>query len=249
MRLNKTSIIRFCTIPFMLPMLVFFNTGMASDDDGRMTRPSHFILTDIEDVTEVSGYTGKLHRINIGTYDYSDNWQERPPVIQGKAFAGIQSIEWSEQYDRPCHMELRPWPVNTDMVSGYLDPRRPSLKRINICNRGNWGDTKTVYVNGYVKAISVCTTKKPDSSRNRLKGIRLWGATLSRTAPFVRDIPGLPSEEWHRNCKGNWDSVVSCPAGYIASGVKIYTDYQDKFIRGLGLKCRKVELGRSPFLQ
>ncbi len=227
----------------------YFSIGIASEEDGRMSRPSHFILTDVEDVAGVSGYTGRLHRINIGTYDYSDNWQEQPPVISGKAFAGIQLIEWSEYFDKPCQMKVRPWPLNTDMVSGYLDPRRPSVKSFFICSKTGTGDTRTVAVDGYVRAISVCTTKKQDSSKNRLKGIRIWGASLSHQAPFVRDLPGLPAEGKHRNCKGNWDPMVSCPSGYIASGIRIYTNYADKFIRGLGLKCRKVELSRSPFKQ
>jgi len=209
--------------------------------------PDNFILTDTDDLTEISGYTGNLKHLNVGTYEYYENWQTQPGVSSGTAFAGIYKIKWEELSDKPCWMELTPMALNSEMESGLNDPRGPFDKHINLCsNKNKHGNDKSLSVPGYVKAIAACTTDKKDSAKNRLKGIKLWGATLSKQSPLVVDVPGSPAKVEHTHCK-KWHGKVSCPAGYIASGLKIYTHYQEDYFRGLGLKCRKVELSTTPY--
>ncbi len=230
----------------LISSIFFMNTGMTENNNSELTRPDKFIFTDVDSLTMVSGYAGKLKRIFVGTYTYSEDWRTDPIIGSGETFAGIKTITWAEFLDKPCWMGVKPWPLNAYIAEDSLPSSIPPEKDINLCNSTQNGDTRSISVTGYVKAIKVCTTDKKDSSKNRLKGIKIWEAKLSKVPPYVRDVPGSPAKNEHKNCK-IWHNKVSCPAGYIASGIKVYTDQESRYFRGLSLKCRRVSLGRSVF--
>lgn len=211
----------------------------------KLAHADFYVFTDTQNLSQISGYNGDQERINIGVYDDYRDWRTSSEPV-GKANAGIVAITWGEKGDKPCSMELIPSALNADMENGLIDPRGPFDKKKNFCKNDNDGNFKTADTLGFVNGISVCTTDKNDSSKDRLKGIEIYAATLSKREPHVRNVEAEPEKSEHRHC-ANWHSPVMCPEGFIASGVKIYRHPQEGFFRGMSLKCRKVAISQSPY--
>jgi hypothetical protein len=173
--------------------------------------------------TAVSGDTGG-HSYTIGT--------------DSDAVAAY-SLRWWEDSDDPC--KFRFYKRNLD--SGDVNtPER------DFCN-GSPGNEKWAErrgVNEYITAIQVCRNDKQDSTRESIKGIRLWGRVIDKNAVTLGPENG-PDEDKHNHCEV-WRTKVSCPAGQIATKIKVYydtyvsygfaTDYG--FARGISLGCRPI---------
>lgn len=72
-------------------------------------------------------------------------------------------------------------------------------------------------------------------------GIRLYIAEV-RADDSVIALNHCEQDK-HTNCAA-WRAAVNCPAGHIASGLRVH--HRDDYFTGLGLKCRKVEVGSQP---
>ncbi|GEM_PF-2326589 len=207
---------------------------------------TYFTLSNTNIPSKISGYSGTLTRLNVGEFSYEEPLS-LPSGDYGSeetrlrhSHAGITDVSWQENHDKPCDIKATPRALNRASVK-----KQPSPKSKNICT-GRAGNKKVVSLPAgqYVRGISVCTTNKKQSRKNRLKGIALYAATLSTSPPLVRSINAAAEKAQHTNCR-KWHQYVGCPNGYIATGLQIYS--QDDSFRGLGLKCRKVELSPSPF--
>ncbi|NWG38511.1 MAG: hypothetical protein HXY27_00885 [Hydrogenophilaceae bacterium] len=221
-----------------------------------MSAPGHaanyVVLGDTSEPDGISGFLGTPHLINVG--EFSVDYE---PVSTGTqahgsgsrtltTYAGIRGITWSEDKDKPCDIVVDA----KELVSGRQvgDSNTAVMAKdghFEIC-KGSKGNTKVVEFGNskhYVHGIGVCTTDKKDSTENRLKGIRIYptevkdDGTLNRMSNYVQNK--------HTNCNDKyWRKPVNCPTGYIASGLRVH--HRDGYFTGIGLKCRKVELGNSP---
>lgn len=211
-----------------------------------------FVLRDPVILDSVSGYIGNPTRLNIGRHAvYSIGEDQNGASVRfdaGKADLGIGGIKWGERGDKPCEFRLLPQYLNTIFPAGRtVEPLGGLVKTRNICpGQGRAGDFLTVRAKAnnnqvaFVNGISVCVTKRKDSSKSRLKGIRLYGVTLHETAPLVRAVDASPEHNAQPHCKDNWQEAVFCPAGFIATGLRIFENPTEPSARGLSLRCKRV---------
>jgi hypothetical protein len=174
--------------------------------------------------TRVSGDTGKYTKVVGGENEYQ----------------AAYSIRWWESSDDPCKFEVYTRHLNNP--DNFKSPDRSFCK-------GSPGDEKWAERRGkneYITAIQVCLTDKKDSTRNKVKGVRLWGRTLDVKAAKLGPQNG-PDESRHTNCK-TWSKKASCPAGQVATKVKVYFEKYTQgpwehdygFAKGIALGCREI---------
>ena len=144
------------------------------------------------------------------------------------------SIKWYEDADAPCKFRVYNRHLN---LGGVKTPEA------SWCG-GSPGNEKWAERRGadeYISALQVCLTDKKDSTKNKVKGIRVWGKTL--TAGSLGPENG-PDEAKHTNCK-QWSNKVSCSSGKIATKIKVYyNEYQwttHGSATGISLGCRDVD--------
>ena len=130
-----------------------------------------------------------------------------------------------ERFNRPC--ELGVYKANID---GSVD---------SIW--AEWDDcvttspNKTVGFNTgsgiYVRGIAACTN---NNANQRVKGIQVFGATIS-AGGVVTPV----GDDWFSrpNC-ATWHAPVFCPAGQIATKVRVHHTGDE--MNGLSLACRDV---------
>ena len=101
--------------------------------------------------------------------------------------------------------------------------------------------------NEYITKVQVCLTDKKDSTKNKIKGIRLWGRTLNVKEATLGAVNG-PDEARHTNCK-KWSKKVACPDGQVATKIKVYFEKYNQgpyhevdygFAKGIALGCREI---------
>lgn len=152
----------------------------------------------------------------------------------------VYSIRWWEDSDDPC--KFRAYKRDLDDASDVNLPER------SFCD-GSPGNEKWAErrgANEYVTAIQICRNDKADSTKEKLKGIRLFGRTIDKAAATLGPENG-PDEAKHTNCDV-WRQKVACPSGQVASKFKVYyetytvygtqTDYG--FAKGIALGCRRI---------
>jgi len=144
------------------------------------------------------------------------------------------SIKWWEDTDDPCKFEVYNRHLN---LGGVKTPET------SWCG-GSPGNMKWAERRGgdeYITALQVCLTDKNDSTKNKIKGIRVWGRDLDTG---VLGAQNGPDESTHTNCK-KWKNKVTCPSGQIATKIKVhYNEYQftsHGFATGISLGCRDVD--------
>lgn len=144
------------------------------------------------------------------------------------------SIRWYENRDDPCKFRVYNRHINLDGVK---------TPEASWCD-GSPGNDKWAERRGtdeYISALQVCLTDKKDSTKNKVKGLRVWGRIL--TAGTLGPENG-PDESRHTNCK-QWSNKVSCPSGQIATKIKVYYNtYQWRSYgpaTGIALGCRDVD--------
>lgn len=153
--------------------------------------------------------------------------------------AFLNTIDWFEDSDRPCRIE----------VSGELD--NGSGRSMDECGSGSVfgafsGSRKTVRmrVNGEptpIQALQVCNN---DRSNRRLKGIRILAGSVDALGR-VNQLPDVDTES-RPNCS-TWSNIVSCGANQLATGILVHSSEAGVLsnaeqITGLQLICREVTI-------
>lgn len=211
----------------------------------------------------ISGYSGKKMLLNFGEFTVYENVDQSHRIStqdttsgsdgggsggtsggsmqhegmdEHTAFSGLRKITWHEDKDKPCHMVVHSFAIETV-------PGSPEDKVNDIC-KGDEGNKKIVTLanNEFATGVSVCTTDKKDTTKNRLKGIRLYSSVIDNDGN-VSSTGGYQGNR-HTNCKV-WRAPAKCPADHIVTSLKIYS--KDNSYTGLGIKCRKVETASSPY--
>lgn len=214
-----------------------------------------------DDPSGVSGFAAEaLARFNFSEWPeegyrsipaYSASADPAFDLDGRRTYVGITGVTWFEDKDKPCNLKLEidalnaevrrdahlPLWVNRKYGEGERDAK-------DLC-QGSPGNEKTatLLAGQFLRGIAVCTTDKKDSDKDRIKGLRLFGATID-AAGRVTAAEGSPREVRHTNC-ARWHPPVKCAAGQIAIGLRIH--HSDGAYTGLGLKCRAVETAPSPY--
>lgn len=156
------------------------------------------------------------------------------PTLNASGYAA-RSFEWSERSDSPCWAKVGFTPLGDfDWISRRLnncDEHRASIKRVS---RGQ--------ANEAITGIEVCLTKKSSSSKDRLKGVRLWGRTIDPETGALGPVNG-PAKAQRKRCR-KWSGRVNCPSGEVAGKFKIFSGANDTrpYMQGISLGCRRVEM-------
>ena len=174
-----------------------------------------------------SGITGLFH------LDYH--------VPDGYAISGLETAETS---DRPCRVGImrKALPGQDNAFYNYdygiygnqqLDQGCPpsivptdwipSRKRAGFFEENNL----------YVRAAAVCDSK--NNNNERIKGLRVFGAHITDAGDVN---PTQQRDEFARPNCGTWQSLVSCPDGKIATGIRAH--FNTHGFVGLELWCSSM---------
>ena len=159
-------------------------------------------------------------------------------------FRGLTAIEWWEDSDEPCKIRLDSVHVNTgdvnqpELALTGVQPRLGSQPCSSPGNRKRVGFAGTA---NWIHKVQVCTTDKKDSSGDKLKGIRIWAATVNSRSPLSISYGSTAQEDKHTNCE-TWRSAVACPSGKIGSRLRVHHDGAETEVMGLALECRTLKL-------
>ncbi len=166
-------------------------------------------------ITDISGHPGKI--VGAGAAD-------------DRTDAGISKVSIFEKKDKPCelHVELR----ELYDAQAYNPPISGSL-----CTPGSDHVVVSFSENPryYLRGVAACTNDKKDTSKRRLKGIKIYPAKVKRDGTVTNLSTNEGDEQAH--CK-IWHPAVYCPGGFIASKVRAH--YKDDYFTGLSLRCREV---------
>lgn len=169
-------------------------------------------------LTDISGHSGKI--IGAGAAD-------------DRTDAGLARVTIWERSDKPCviNVELR----ELFDAQAYNPPVGGSL-----CTHGSDHVDVSFSENPryYIRGVAACTNDKTDTSKRRVKGIKIYPAKVQRDGTVTNLSASEADEQAH--CK-IWHRAVYCPNGYIASKVRAH--YKDDYFTGLSLRCRKVVVG------
>lgn len=178
----------------------------------------------------------KLEGDVIWTAVSGDTADKAASLGQDNDFQALYAFTRWEDSDDPCKFD-----AFTRHLNQEDDTKVDSTK---FCS-GSPGNDKTVIrraKNEYVTAVQVCATDKNESARDKVKGVRLWGRIVDPKTGVLGAENG-PAEATHTNCK-EWKAKVSCPAGTVASKLKVYSSrytWSDAGVgKGLALGCRRV---------
>lgn len=137
----------------------------------------------------------------------------------------VNSISVGEHWDNPCWLRVGKAEINGANTSISDDYDRCTTT--GPSETAGWLNNSSIFVNG----IQVCT----HASNNRLKGVRLFGGVIQANGTFVAS--GFMQEFERTNCN-TWHSLVLCPAGQVATKIRVH--HTGDTINALSLGCREV---------
>jgi hypothetical protein len=143
---------------------------------------------------------------------------------------GVRSISITEKADHPCLIKVQPHPLPDA-------PSKPGVLQSNQLRSLCDGQEKSVSVGAgnYATAIQVCTTGAKDSEDRRIKGIRLWGASVGADGKLTHNE--APAEFELPNC-AIWSAKSACGHGEIVTGIRgIYRKEGTSYFSGISLRC------------
>jgi hypothetical protein len=176
-------------------------------------------------VTAVSGYAGGS--VTLGA---------------SSGLRGLTAIEWYEDSDEPCKLILDTKDFNTQDINRpqvLLEDVYTHAGKQPCSSPGNKKDVRLAGSDNWIYKIQACTTDKRDTSDNKLKGIRIWPATVNSRSPLAVSRGSSAVEDKHTHCD-KWHATASCPVGKIASRLLVHHDASKTKIMGLALECRTL---------
>jgi hypothetical protein len=136
----------------------------------------------------------------------------------------VSLLSSGERSNRPCQLR-----VYKSDIDGSANSDSAEWDDCTVTS------TKTVGFNTgtgiYVRGIAACTN---NNANHRVKGIQVFGATIS-----AGGVVTAVGDDWFSrpNC-ATWHAPVFCPAGQIATKVRVHRTGDE--MNGLSLACRDV---------
>lgn len=86
----------------------------------------------------------------------------------------------------------------------------------------------------YITAVQVCLNNTDDAAKRKIKGLKVWGARIDSSGKLQYDKEANSHEL--PNCYG-WSSIVSCPDGKVATGIRAHWVSGKAGFAGIALYC------------
>ncbi len=201
----------------MAPMVLGSGLGVA--------HAQNLTLTNNPTVTAVSGYAGANSTLGASS-----------------GLRGLTAIEWYEDGDEPCKLILDTKDFNTQDINRpqiVLEDVYTHVGKQPCSSPGNKKDVRLAGSDNWIYKIQACTTDKRDTSDNKLKGIRIWPATVNSRSPLAVSRGSSAVEDKHTHCD-KWHTAASCPVGKIGSRLLVHHNASKTKIMGLALECRTL---------
>ncbi|MCA9620352.1 MAG: hypothetical protein KC731_15125 [Myxococcales bacterium] len=138
----------------------------------------------------------------------------------------VSFLSAGERFNHPC--ELGVYKANIDGSNDSIYDEWDSCTTTSPNETIGWTTGSGIYVRG----IAACTN---NSANHRVKGIQIFGASIAANGT----VTPLGVDDWfsRANC-ATWHAPVFCPAGQIATKVRVHRTGDE--INGLSLACRDV---------
>ncbi|MCG8467844.1 MAG: hypothetical protein MJB57_06475 [Gemmatimonadetes bacterium] len=156
---------------------------------------------------------------------------------------GISGIRWTERGNKPFRLHIIPERL---CVQHCDDPPDPNNNRYFVMTPLGYpnavpglspGINVSVGADRYIVALQVCTNDRNDPEKRRIKGLRLWGATLNPNGTINR-TGGVRHDELP-NCR-DWATKRSCLGDRrVAVGVIVHWNADHAF-SGIELRCGEL---------
>ena len=151
----------------------------------------------------------------------------------------LRSIAWGESNDNPRFVRAEA----RKLCHGSCTGGTRHLSYLSLANHPEWANQldKTVSVGAgrYITAIQVCMSPHSNRSDRKVKGIRLWGATISPNGDVQRQ-PEVREQRRFR-CRANgWSERRSCMGNRVAVGLLVHRN-GSRGMTGVALQCARVE--------
>ncbi len=89
----------------------------------------------------------------------------------------------------------------------------------------------------FVRGVQVCTGNEKDSDDRKIKGVRLYYATVKTDGTVENDDTN--GTAWERpNCK-DWQAARYCPSNKVTRSMKFHANSKNKWFQGVQLECMK----------
>ncbi len=165
--------------------------------------------------TEVSGID------HVFTRDYAPNSSKE----------GLHGFTVTESADDPYSVELHMLKLCSQDC-----PRRES-NHLRFDHPGaltfqDW--TVKADEDRFVTAVQVCFNGKEDPTKKKIKGLRVWGASIDPEGKLLYE--SKYHEKQLNNCT-EWRNKVSCPDGKVATGARAHFVSDRTGFSGLALWC------------
>lgn len=170
--------------------------------------------------SNVSGYSGKPHWTDAGTH------------------YALNGLSMYELHDKPCIWSM--WSRDLDETGNG----REGSTRYSACGKPKAGSGKKVVRLGggyFIHGIQICTNKKKDTRKARLKGVKLFAAKLDKRGDVTR-VDKVTAKFQRSHCR-KWHKVVRCGKNKIAFGIQFHSG--DRGLSGAALLCYEVKKAGS----
>lgn len=147
--------------------------------------------------------------------------------------SAMYELTISERQNDPCFVKIKRRNINTYRNENFTNKKTGE----NISCSEKKSSSKTIGFSdkdSFVVGIEACTDKFND----QIKGVRLYGATLNREK---NKLVKKKRKEFSRPLctKKRWRTPVFCPAGQVATKLRVSTKYRGG--TALGLFCQKIQ--------
>jgi hypothetical protein len=154
----------------------------------------------------------------------------------------LEAIAIGEEADHPCFMEAHFVPLPGSKLG--TNDKEAKAETLYASCKPRQVKGALVGAGNFVTALQVCTNDKKESTESRIKGLRLWGASVGSDGKLRQNL--TPGEYELPNC-ADWKTKVSCPEGTIATGLRGSDNGTGGIgsYQGIALRCSKLTAGEK----
>jgi hypothetical protein len=144
------------------------------------------------------------------------------------AYYGLRAVTLFQYGRRPCALGAEEAPLRA--------PGMVWLDTLRACEPTGGQEWKRADVGEgrFVTAIATCRSKRDHA----IHGVALWSAALGPNGELVS--AKYPAAFQFRDCT-DWQAKRECPAGLVATGVRVFWSDAERGVEGLSLRCHQLE--------
>ena len=167
--------------------------------------------------TEVSGYSG------------TGNSQRGGVIVSNYNFAPY-NIRMGEKTDDPraIYFQIKRLDANSTTEEGAL-----------VLPNYGWGTDKGIEFTGhrFIRGVAICTGDEKDTDDRKLKGMKLYYATVTSDGVVTDD--DRTGSKWERTHCDIWHPARYCAHDKVARAFRMHANSSNKWYHGMALECMK----------